>query len=455
MKLWRVSDSGLSAEAELLNNSLPIDQRLNLVDVAGSIAWAKNLARFGILNDEEAQKILAGLEQIQQEFAQHTFEYHAEDEDIHTTVERRLGELIGPLAGKLHSGRSRNDQVATDFRLWVLLACIELIGDLESFQNALVQRAETDMGIIFPGYTHFQQAQPLLLSHWWLSHFWPLQRDKIRLQNLITLTDSMPLGSGALAGSGFPFDRDELAADLGFSQPSPNSLDAVSDRDFAVEFLFIAAMIGSHLSHMAEALVLYSTKEYQFIRFSDAFSTGSSLMPQKRNPDIMELVRGKAGVLLGKLTGLMCTLKGLPSAYDKDLQEDKAPVFEAFDLVELLLAVCSQAIPGITIFPENILKKMDPAMLATDLADYLVEKGVPFREAHHAVASAVSLAEEQHTTLPELSLAQWQQIHPACDEHITEIFTFERSIARKESWGATGPQAVARQLAYAKSILSA
>ena len=455
MKLWQVSDAGLTAEAELLNNSLPIDQRLNLVDVAGSMAWAKNLARYGILTQEEAQKLLGGLEQIQQEFLQKTFVYHAEDEDIHTTVERRLGELIGPLAGKLHSGRSRNDQVATDFRLWVMQACTELIGSVAQFQSALVQRAEMDSGVTFAGYTHFQQAQPILLSHWWLSHFWPLERDKVRLQNLIALTDCMPLGSGALAGSGFAFDRYALAADLGFSAPSPNSLDAVSDRDFAVEFLFIANMIGVHLSRMAEALVLYSTKEFNFMRFSDAYSTGSSLMPQKRNPDIMELVRGKAGMLTGKLTGLLATLKGLPSAYDKDLQEDKQPVFEAFDLVTLLLHICAKAIPEITVFQENILQKMDPSMLATDLADYLVEKGVPFREAHHAVAKAVIMAEENNVKLHELSATQWQQIHPACDESITQLFTFDRSIARKESWGATGPQAVAKQLAFAKSKLSA
>ena len=455
MKLWRVdSDTGTSPEADLLNNSLPVDQRLNRMDVIGSMAWTKNLARFGLLTPLEAEKIQAGLQQIDQEFEQESFLYQLDDEDIHTAVERRLGELIGPLAGKLHTGRSRNDQVATDFRLWVLQAAREMIATLELLQTSLIERAESDMGIIFPGYTHFQQAQPILLSHWWLSHFWPLQRDKIRLQNLINLTDSLPLGSGALAGAGFPFDRQALAADLGFAEPSPNSLDATSDRDFVVEFLFDAALSGSHLSRMAEALILYSTKEFHFMRFSNAFSTGSSLMPQKRNPDFMELVRGKASMLTGKLTGMLSLLKGLPSAYDKDLQEDKALVFEAFDTLQLILMVTAQAIQGITVFPETILQKMDPAMLATDVADYLVEKGVPFREAHHAIAKAVNLAESQQKQIQQLTFSEWQQIHPVCEQNIVELFTFERSIARKESWGATGPQAVAKQLAYAKSKLT-
>jgi argininosuccinate lyase len=456
MKLWHIeSGSGTSPEADLLNNSLPVDQRLNRMDVIGSMAWTRNLARFGLLTAQEAEQILGGLQQIDLEFEHDNFYYQPEDEDIHTAVERRLGELIGPLAGKLHTGRSRNDQVATDFRLWVLQAAGELIATLELLQTTLIERTESDIGIIFPGYTHFQQAQPILLSHWWLSHFWPLQRDKIRLQNLINLTNSLPLGSGALAGAGFPFDRQALAADLGFAEPSPNSLDATSDRDFVVEFLFDAALCGAHLSRLAEALILYSTKEFHFMRFTNAFSTGSSLMPQKRNPDFMELVRGKASMLNGKLGGMLSLLKGLPSAYDKDLQEDKALVFEAFDTLQLILMVTAQAIQGIMVFPENILQKMDPAMLATDVADYLVEKGVPFREAHHAIAIAVSLAEREQISIQELTVQQWQKIHPACDAQIVELFTFERSIRRKESWGSTGPEAVKTQLAFAKSKLKA
>ncbi|MBI9049037.1 MAG: argininosuccinate lyase [Anaerolineaceae bacterium] len=456
MKLWQVdSEFSASAEADLLNNSLPVDQRMNLVDVIGSKAWTKNLARYGILTKDEMDQMLDGLDQIQEEFESKTFTYLADDEDIHTAVERRLGELIGALAGKLHSGRSRNDQVATDFRMWVLGAAQEMVNTMEQYQNALIRRAEKDMGIIFPGYTHFQQAQPILLSHWWLSHFWAIQRDKIRLNNLISMTDSMPLGSGALSGSGFAFDRHALATDLGFAEPTPNSLDAISDRDFAVEFLFITSLTGTHLSRMAEALVLFCSKEFGFMQFTDQFSTGSSLMPQKRNPDMMELVRGKAGTLLGKLTGLMATLKGLPSAYDKDLQEDKEPVFEAFDTLQLLLKVCIQAIPGITVYPEKILNKMDPAMLATDLADYLVEKNVPFREAHHAIAKAVKVAEELNLSLQHLPLDQWQRIHPVCDDEILDLFTFERSIARKDSWGGTSKRSVTEQLAYAKRKLSA
>ncbi len=265
-----------------------------------------------------------------------TFAFTENDEDIHTAVERRLTELVGPVGGKLHTGRSRNDQVATDFRLWLQKASIRLDQVVQELQKTLLNRAETDLDVILPGYTHFQQAQPILLSHWWLSHFWALQRDRERLQQLAQRAAVLPLGSAALAGTTFPIDRFALAKELGFSIPSQNSLDAVSDRDFAAEFLFWAALTGVHLSRMAEALILYSTIEYGFISMSDEYSTGSSLMPQKKNPDMLELTRGKAGTLTGLLTGFLSTLKGLPSAYDKDLQEDKTAVFEAADTMEVL-----------------------------------------------------------------------------------------------------------------------
>ena len=327
MKLWTGRFSGsLDVLAARLNNSLPFDQRLALEDVRGSIAWARALARAGVLTEEEAGLILQGLETIQEEFNQAAFAYQDSDEDIHTAVERRLTELVGPVGGKLHTGRSRNDQVATDFCLWVQETALSLEKDLQGLQSVLVQRAEKDWGVILPGYTHFQQAQPVMLSHWWLSHFWALQRDRQRLQAVYCAARVMPLGSGALAGTSFPIDRFALASDLGFDRPTPNSLDAIANRDFAVEFLFWAALTGVHLSRMAEALILYSTSEFGFIVLADEYSTGSSLMPQKKNPDPLELARGQSGGLIGRLTGLLTTLKGLPSAYDKDLQEDKVPV---------------------------------------------------------------------------------------------------------------------------------
>ena len=345
MTLWGGRFSGkLDTQAWALNASLGFDRRLALQDVRGSLAWTQALEKAGVLTQEESTQICAGLETIQGEFERQEFTYKESDEDIHTAVERRLAELIGPVAGKLHTGRSRNDQVATDLRLWLLESILNLDSALLGMQSVLVERAEADQNILLPGYTHLQRAQPILLGHWWLSHFWPLQRDRERLQQLRARTASLPLGSGALAGTTFPVDRQALAIELGFSQPSANSLDAVSDRDFVAEFLFCAALTGSHLSKLSEQVVLFSSAEFGFFELSDAFSTGSSLMPQKKNPDVFELARGKAGTLLGYLTGLMTTLKGLPSTYDKDLQEDKVPVFSAYDTLMAILPVLAGAL---------------------------------------------------------------------------------------------------------------
>jgi argininosuccinate lyase len=310
MKLWagRLSGSMDSAVARL-NDSLPFDQRLAGQDVRGSIAWARALAEAGVLAQAEADEIVSGLKAIAGEFESGEFVFAESDEDIHTAVERRLTELIGPLAGKLHTGRSRNDQVATDFRLWVLEAIERADAQLRDLQETLIVRAEQDMGVILPGYTHTQRAQPILLSHWWLSHLWAFQRDRQRLDAVSQRTAVSPLGSGALAGTAFPVDRDALSHDLGFHSAAPNSLDAVSDRDFAAEFLFCAALIGLHLSRLSETLILYSAAEFGFIELDDAYSTGSSLMPQKKNPDPLELIRGKSGKLVGLLVGLLATLK--------------------------------------------------------------------------------------------------------------------------------------------------
>jgi len=455
MKLWagRLSGSVNEAVAKL-NDSLPFDQRLAQQDVRGSVAWARALAQAGVLPSAEADEIVRGLQDIARELESGQFEFQDSDEDIHTAVERRLTERIGPVAGKLHTGRSRNDQVATDFRLWVMEAIAQTDAHLRNLQATLVARAEKDWGIILPGYTHFQRAQPILQSHWWLSHLWALQRDRERLHDLRRRTAVSPLGSGALAGTTFPIDRDALSQSLGFDSASPNSLDAVSDRDFAAEFLFCATLVGLHLSRLAEALILYSTAEFGFVVLDDAYSTGSSLMPQKKNPDPLELTRAKSGKLIGLLTGLLSTLKALPSAYDKDLQEDKPPVFEAADTLEIVLPVMSGAIATLEVHADRMRAAVDAQMLATDLADYLVERGVPFREAHGAAGRAVKLSEDLGVILTDLALAEWQAIHPAFDSEVFQVFDLERALARRAAWGGTAPQAVREQLELAKKVIA-
>jgi argininosuccinate lyase len=454
MKLWSGRLSGSVNEAvAALNDSLPFDQRMAKQDVRGSLAWARSLAKAGVLAPAEADEIVRGLHAVAGEFERGEFVFVESDEDIHTAVERRLTEIIGPLAGKLHTGRSRNDQVATDFRLWMMEAVEQADVQLRGLQSSLIARSEQDMGVILPGYTHTQRAQPILLSHWWLSHLWALDRDRQRLAALGQRTAVSPLGCGALAGTAFPIDREVLARELGFAAASPNSLDAVSDRDFAAEFLFCAALIGLHLSRMAEALILYSTAEFAFVELDDAYSTGSSLMPQKKNPDPLELIRGKSAKFIGLLTGLLAMLKALSSAYDKDLQEDKPPVFEAADTLGLVLPVMSGVLSTLTVKADRMRAAIDPAMLATDLADYLVYKGVPFREAHHAAGHAVKRAKELGVILIELPLGEWQAIHPAFGDDLYQVFDPERAIARRSAFGGTAPQAVRKQLDLAKQVI--
>ena len=454
MKLWEGRfQEDLDRMADQLNRSLPFDRRMAAQDVRGSIAWVAALQNAGLLTAGEAAVLKKGLEETGEEMAGAGFVFLPSDEDIHTAVERRLGEKCGELAGKLHTGRSRNDQVATDFRLWVMDAADVLDKKLKGLQQALLRRAENDMGAVLPGYTHTQPAQPVLFSHWWLSHFWALQRDRGRLKAVKENAAVLPLGSAALAGCAFNVDRFQLAKELGFTCPAPNSLDAVSDRDFAAEFLFWAALAGVHLSRLAEALILFSTREFGFIRLSDAYTTGSSLMPQKKNPDILELARGKSGTLSGKLAGLLTVLKGLTSAYDKDLQEDKQPVFESFDLLNLLLPVLAGLLDGITLHRERCRQAVGWEMMATDLADELVRKGVPFRQAHHAVGRAVRRAEERGIPLLELPLEEWQSSHPAFDSGLYALFQVERSLEHHAAYGGTAPERVQEQLEEAKKAL--
>ena len=454
MTLWHGRfDQEPDAQMWELNASIGFDIRLAEQDLRGSLAWAAGLQAAGVLTNQEHTQISDGLKSILVEFQSGKFSVKPGDEDIHTAVERRLGEIIGSLAGKLHTGRSRNDQVATDFRLWMLDHLVHLDTALSNLQSVLLSRAEADMDVIMPGYTHLQRAQPLLLSHWWLSHFWPLSRDRERLAALKTRVAVLPLGCGALAGVPFDVDRTTLAESLGFIAPASNSLDAVSDRDFAVEFLFVTALIGTHLSKLAENVVLFTSSEFGFFELDDAYSTGSSLMPQKKNPDPFELARGKAGTLLGLLTGLMATLKGLPSTYDKDLQEDKQPVFKAFDTLIALLPVISNALIGMTIHTQKMESAIDSTMMATDLADYLVLIGIPFREAHTLAAQTVRIAYKKGKSLDELTLSEYQSIHPDFDERVYQVFDPRVSIARRKAIGGTAPEAVINQIQNAKQEL--
>jgi argininosuccinate lyase len=451
MTLWggRFSTK-LNDQAWDLNSSLPVDQRMAIQDVEGSIAWADAIHKAGILSDEEHEQIALGLDTVKAEFSSGEFIFAPADEDIHTAVERRLGELIGAAAGKLHTGRSRNDQVATDFRLWMLGAIPQLDAALKELQSALVEQAEAAGETVMPGYTHLQRAQPILLAHWWLGHYWPLERDRARLNDLTPRVAVLPLGCGALAGTPLNVDRAALAQSLHFSEPAPNSLDAVSDRDFAAEFLFCTTLIGVHLSKLAEQIVLYTSAEFGFFELSDAYSTGSSLMPQKKNPDVFELTRGKAGTLLGLLTGLLATLKGLPSTYDKDLQEDKAAVFAAFDTLTVMLPVLAGALRTITANPERMRAAIDSTMMATDLADYLVNKGIPFRETHAIAGKAVRAALESQLGLEQMPLEAYQALSPAFEADVYQVFDPLSSIQKRNAIGGTSLQSVQNQIKQIK-----
>jgi argininosuccinate lyase len=455
MTLWGGRFEGkIDPLAMQLNASLTVDKRLWDADIRGSVAWARALARAKVIAPEERETLCAGLQAVWAEFNEGTFVFAPGDEDIHTAVERRLGEIVGEAGGKLHTGRSRNDQVVTDFRLWAMEAIDRLVLRVGSFQNTLVTKAEAEPETILPGYTHTQRAQPILFSHWLMSHFWALERDKERLRQTYTRTNVMPLGSAALAGTGFAIDRPALAADLGFAAVSPNSLDAVADRDFAAQFLFDCALIGSHLSRLADALILYSTAEFGFVEMADAYSTGSSIMPQKKNPDMLELTRGKAGTLIGGLTGLLATLKGLPSAYDKDLQEDKAPVFAAFDTLDVLLPVVAGTLATMKVDRERMRAAVDASLFATEVADYLVRKGVPFRQAHGIVGRMVKLGIALGAGIDQLTLRQLREISPAFDEDVRAVFDAATTVAARDAVGGTAPESVRDQIKAARALIN-
>lgn len=455
MTLWGSSLYSEPSDEHLrkLNDSIGFDQRFYAQDIAGSIAYAYAIRDAGVITAAEAEQIADGLAQVKAEFDNGTFVIREGDEDIHTAVERRLTELIGAVGGKLHTGRSRNDQVATDFKLWVRDAIEALRGQLGFLQSALIETAEKHVYSVMPGYTHMQPAQPVTAAHWLMSFFWMLARDAERLEDAQKRANVSPLGAGALAGNPFGIDREALAQALGFSHAAQNSLDAVADRDYAAETLFVLAMIGVHLSRLAEDIILYSNPSFGFITLDDRYSTGSSMMPQKRNPDPMELARGKAGRLIGNLTGLLATLKGTPSTYNKDYQEDKEALFDSFDSLNLILPVVTAIIKTLRLNPDKLKAALDPDMLATDLADYLVRKGLPFRQAHHVAAAAVRTAAEKGVPLGGLELADLQALSPLFEADVQAVFDFAASVARRDAVGGTAPEAVKAQIEAAKAVV--
>jgi argininosuccinate lyase len=436
-----------------LNDSLPFDQRLWKEDIRASVAWAHALAQAGLLTSAECAQLVAGLELVRAEFAAGSFMFAVGDEDIHTAVERRLTELVGSVGGKLHTGRSRNDQVATDLRLWMMQACEDLAHEISGLQAALIDSAASHLYAIMPGYTHLQQAQPVTWGHWALSHFWPLVRDAARLANARSAAGVLPLGSGALAGTAFVVDRDALARSLGFEFVSTNSMDAVSDRDFVCDFLYAGTMIGVHLSRLAEQLLLFSSAEFGYVVVDDAYSTGSSLMPQKKNADPLELARGKTGRLFGNLQTLLVVLKGLPSTYDKDLQEDKEPAFDTFDTLLALLPVMAGLVRSLQVRPQAMAARLLPGLLATDMADELVRQGVPFREAHGLVGALVQRAEGLGVELTKVSLAERQRISAHFTDEMWAEINFEHSLQRRGQIGGTAHAAVEAQLLAARAAL--
>lgn len=455
-KLWGGRFTGATDPLmEKFNASIGFDHRLWQADLQGSKAYAAALARAGIITDAEMEEMGTGLDDVAAEWAAGTFVLQPGDEDIHTANERRLTELIGAVGGKLHTGRSRNDQIATDVRLWLRGEIATLHDYLTQLIAVAVARAEAEIDLLMPGYTHLQPAQPIRWSHWLLSHVWMWQRDVQRLDDLLVRINLLPLGSGALAGHPFAIDREALAAELGFAGVTPNSLDAVSDRDFIAEFLFWASLTMVHLSRLGEDLIIYSSREFGFVTLADAYSTGSSLMPQKKNPDALELLRGKAGRVTGDLTGLLMTLKGLPSTYNKDLQEDKEPLFDAVDTLGAVLQIANGVIATLTPNADQLRAALASEMLATDLADYLVRKGVPFRETHHVAGAAVALAERRGVDLAALTVGDLQGLHPAFEDDVTQVWDFTQSVEQRNATGGTSRRAVLAQIAALQAWLAA
>ncbi|WEX10096.1 argininosuccinate lyase [Chelativorans sp. AA-79] len=440
--------SGPDAIMEAINASIGFDRKLYAQDIRGSLAHAAMLAETGIISAEDERKIAHGLNTILSEIEAGKFEFSTRLEDIHMNVEARLAELVGAAAGRLHTARSRNDQVAVDFRLWVKEELQRIDAALGRLIEAFLDRAEEHAATVMPGFTHLQTAQPVTFGHHLMAYVEMFGRDRSRVRDAIERLDECPLGAAALAGTSFAIDRHMTAKALGFREPTRNSIDTVSDRDFALEFLSVAAICGTHLSRLAEEIIIWSTPQFGFIRLSDAFSTGSSIMPQKKNPDAAELIRAKTGRVNGHLIGLLTVMKGLPLAYSKDMQEDKEAVFDAAETLDLMLAAMTGMVGDIEVSAAAMKKAAGSGFsTATDLADWLVrEADLPFREAHHVTGRAVALAEERKCGLEKLPLSDLQAIHPAITDGVYSVLSVSNSVRSRTSYGGTAPAEVRRQI---------
>jgi argininosuccinate lyase len=444
---------GPAAIMQRINASIDFDRRLYAQDIRGSQAHCRMLVRQGILTEADGAAIVQGLDRVRQEIESGDFPFRHELEDIHMNVEARLAELIGEAAGRLHTARSRNDQVATDFRLWVRDAVDGMEGALKGLQAALIARAEDHAATVMPGFTHLQAAQPVTFGHHLLAYVEMVGRDRGRLADARARLNECPLGSAALAGTPFPIDRHFTAAELGFDRPMNNSLDGVSDRDFALEFMAAAAICAVHLSRLAEELVIWTSAQFRFVTLSDAFTTGSSIMPQKRNPDAAELIRAKTGRVIGDLNALLIVMKGLPLAYSKDMQDDKEPVFEVADTMELAIAAMTGMIGDMTVNTDTLRAAAGAGYTtATDIADWCVRTlKMPFRRAHHVAGSLVKLAEQSGRDLADLGLAEMQGVEPGITEDARAVLAVEHSVASRTSFGGTAPARVREQAAAARS----
>jgi len=452
-KLWGGRFSIPAAAAlEAVNRSIGTDYRLWPFDINLSQAWVVALWGAGVVTLEESKRIERGLSAVGEKLAAGAAPLPS-DEDVHTMIDRMLHEEVGDLASKLHTGRSRNDQVATATRLWAMDACVKLDVAARALQQVMVDHAGALEETLMPAYTHLQRAQPVSGAHWMLSHFWPLERDRARIAAASRAAAVLPLGSGAIAGCAFPVSRVLLQGSLGFTSVSKNSIDAVGDRDFVAELLFAVAMMGTHLSRLAEDLIIYGSSEFGFVQFGEAFTTGSSMMPQKRNPDSLELARGSGARAIGALTTLLCTLKGLPSGYNKDLQDDKRVLFDAVDTILLVLPAVSGALHETRFNAKRMRSAISSSMMATDLADYLVEKGATFREAHGAVGALIRESEREGCELGALPTASFTAAHPLFGDDVLDWLEPGRSVARRDVPGGTGPAAVSAQLRSARETL--
>ncbi len=455
-RLWGGRFGGTSAPAlEALNRSIGTDFRLWPFDIQLSKAWALALWNAGVLSLDESVALERGLDAVARRLEAGAAP-EPTDEDIHTMIDRLLHAEVGDVSGKLHTGRSRNDQVATAARLWVMDACGALDASVRALEHVLLAHATTleADGVLMPAYTHLQRAQPVAAAHWMLSHFWPLERDRARLAQAARSASSLPLGSGAIAGSAFPVSRVLLKESLGFAQVAPNSMDAVGDRDFIADVLYALTLLGVHVSRLAEDLILYGTSEFGFVKFGDRYSTGSSMMPQKRNPDVLEIARGGPARILGDLTGLLVTLKGLPSGYNKDLQDDKRALFDAVDVMQLILPAVSGAVEELRFDAARMRAALSSTMMATDLADWLVDQGVAFRDAHAAVGRLVREAEEQGVELGGLTPDVMAAAHPLfTPTTVLAALSPEASVARRAVMGGTAFSSVRTQLASAKAAV--